>query len=330
MSTIGTGNLNLADYGKRLDPDGKIASITELLSETNPILQDMAWIEGNLPTGHRTTVRTGLPTVAWRLLNYGVASSKSRTMPVTDTIGMLESYGKVDKDLALLNGNTAEFRLSEDRPFIESMNQTMSSTIFYGNTASNPERFLGLAPRYSSLSADNAGNIINGAGAGNTNASIWLVGWGNNTCHGIFPKGSKAGLMAEDLGQDTLTDAAGGEFQGFRTHYQWKAGLALRDWRYVVRIANIDVALLKKDAASGADLVDLMQQAMETIQDMNLGKPIFYMNRTLRSFLRRQVANRGNVNFIFENVAGKMVDKFDGIPVRMSDSLLSTEATVVA
>jgi len=331
MATKGTGNLTLSDWGKRVDPDGSISEIIELLSEANPVLEDMAWLEGNLPTGHKTTVRSGLPSVTWRMLNYGVQPSKSRTVPVTDTAGMLETYAETDKDLVELNGNAAAFRLSEDRAFIQAMNQEMASSIFYSNTKTDPSQILGLSPRYSSLSAENGGNIITGGGSGDDNASIWLVGWGNNTCHGIFPKGSKAGLMAEDLGQETLTDAAGGRYEGYRTHYQWKAGLTLRDWRYVVRIANIDVSNLTKDAtSSSADLVDLMQQSMETIQDLNLGKPIFYMNRTLRSFLRRQVGNRSNVNLTFDTVAGKMITSFDGIPVRMTDSLLSTEATITS
>ena len=51
-------------------------------------------------------------------------------MQVTDSIGMLETYAEVDKSLADLNGNTDEFRLSEDRAFIEAMNQAMAQTLF--------------------------------------------------------------------------------------------------------------------------------------------------------------------------------------------------------
>ena len=84
MATIGANALTLADWAKRLDPQGKVPSIVELLAQTNEILQDMLWVEGNLPTGHRTTVRTGLPTVAWRLLNNGVQPSKSTTAQIDE------------------------------------------------------------------------------------------------------------------------------------------------------------------------------------------------------------------------------------------------------
>lgn len=329
MATVGASNPTIADVAKRLDPGGKIDKIVELLNETNEILDSMTWIEGNLPTGHLTTVRSGLPTVTWRMLNYGVPQSKSRTVQVTDAVGMLEAYAEVDKDLADLNGNTAAFRLSEDRSFIESMSQEMSDTLFYGNTDTDPEEFLGLSYRYNALSgADSAANILNGGGTGSDNTSIWLVIWGPNTIHGIYPKASKAGLQMRDLGEVTLEDAAGGKFQGYRSHYQWKAGLSLRDWRYVVRIANIDVSALTKDASAGADLIDLLQQCVEIPPNLNMGRPVFYVNKTIRSFLRRQITNKSNVNLTLENFAGRKVVAFDGIPMNRSDSILLTEATL--
>jgi len=328
MPTLNDGNPTLADVSKRLDPNGKIDTIVELLNETNEILDDATFIEGNLPTGHRTTVRSGLPTATWRKLNYGVQPSKSRTVPVTDAAGMLEAYAEVDKALADLNGNTSAFRLSEDRAFIESMNQEAADTLFYGDTDTDPEKFMGLAPRFDDTTAENGDNIILGDGSGSDNTSVWLIVWGPNTCHMFYPKGSKAGLQHRDLGERTLEDANGGKYQGYRTHYKWDMGLTLRDWRYVVRIANIDVSNLTKDASSGSDLVDLMTQAIELIPNLGMGRAVFYCNKTVRSFLRRQIKNSNNVLINMEQVAGKKVVTFDGIPVRRSDSILVTEATI--
>lgn len=328
MATLATTAATLLDWSKIQDPDGKIAAIVEILNETNEILEDMLWVEGNLPTGHRTTVRSGLPAVAWRLLNYGVQPSKSRSVQVTDSVGMLEAYSKVDKDLAMLNGNTSAFRLSEDRAFLESMNQTLADTLFYGNASTDPEKFTGLASRYSSLAAENGDNIIDGGGTGADNCSIWLIGWGDQSCHGIFPKGSQAGLQHRDLGEDTATDANGGEYQILRTHYQWKAGITLKDWRYAVRIANIDTSDLTKDAATGADLIDLMTQAIEIMPSTMVGRPVFYCNRTVKSYLRRQIANKDNVNLTLDNAGGKHILNFDGIPVRRVDALTNAEAQV--
>ena len=127
---------NLVDVTKRLEPDGSVAKIAEVLSQFNPILEDIPLVEGNLPVGHRTTVRAGIHTPTWRILNYGVRPTKSTVVQVDDTIGMLEDYGEVDKELAGLNGNTAEFRMSEDTPHLEGMSNLMASTIFYGDRKS--------------------------------------------------------------------------------------------------------------------------------------------------------------------------------------------------
>ena len=331
MATLSSTNPTLADVAARLGPDGKIdPNIVEMLSETNEILDDMTFIEANGFTEHKTTIRSGLPSGTWRKLNYGVQPEKSRTVPIKDSLGMLETYAEVDKALADLNGNSAAWRLSEDRAFIEGLNQTQASTLFYGDSSLDPEKYTGLTPRYSSLSAENGINIVDAGGTGSDNASIWLIVWGPNTCHGIYPKGSPAGLQSRDLGENTLIDAAGGRYQGYRTHYKWDNGLTLRDWRYVVRIANIDVSDLTKNAASGGDLIDLLTQAIELIPNLGMGRPVFYMPRKIRSFLRRQITNKvAAATLTMEEVAGKKVVAVDGIPVRRTDALLLTEARVV-
>ncbi|WP_414446163.1 major capsid protein [Citrobacter europaeus] len=328
MAVKGLTALTLADWGKRVDPNGKIDKITELLSQTNPILEDMLIVEGNLPTGHRTTIRTGLPDATWRLLNYGVPNSKSTTAQVTDSIGMLETYAEIDKSLADLNGNTSEFRLSEDRAFLEAMNQKMAQTLFYGDTSVNPQQFMGLASRYSSKSAGNGQNIIDAGGTGTDNTSIWLVVWGENTVHGIFPKGQKAGLHMEDKGQQTLKDANGGQYEGYRTHYKWDNGLTLRDWRYVVRIANIDVSDLSVPA-SAANIVTQMVKALHRVPNLKMGRAVFYMNRTVAQALDLQSLDKASLALSVKETEGEWWTTFRGIPIRETDAILETEARVV-
>jgi hypothetical protein len=332
MAVLSAIHPTLLDVTKRLDPGGKIDIIAEILNETNPILEDMVWIEGNLPTGHRTTVRTGLPTPTWRKLYGGVQPTKSTTIQITDSTGMLEAYAEVDKALADLNGNTAAFRLSEDRAHIEGMNQEIAQTIIYGNEGTEPEAFTGLSPRFNSLSAANGQNIVQNASIdGSDNASMWLIVWGANTVHGIYPKGSKAGLSVEDKGQVTIenVDGAGGRMEAYRTHYRWDAGLTVRDWRYIVRI-QYDQENLTKDAATGPDLTDLLADAIERIPALSMGRPVIYANRRALSFLRRQTAAKvGNSTLTMDQVGGKKVTHFDGIPVRRLDALTNSEAAVV-
>src|SRR5258707_3776006 len=168
MAAIGNTALTYQDWAKRMDDGYRVASIIELLAQTNEILDDMLVIEGNLPTGHKTTVRTGLPQATWRLLNNGVPNAKSTSAQITDTCGNLETYAVIDKDIADLNGNTAEFRLSEVRAFLEGMSQQVASSYIYGNQHVNPERFTGLAPRYSTVNSPNSQTAANVLDAGGT------------------------------------------------------------------------------------------------------------------------------------------------------------------
>ena len=332
MATLSSIHPTLLDVTKRLDPDGRVDMIAEILTETNEILEDMVMMEGNLPTGHRTTMRTGLPQPTWRKLYGGVQPTKSTTAQITDTTGMLEAYAEVDKTLADLNGNTAAFRLSEDRAHIDGINQEFSSSLFYASEATAPEEITGFAPRFNDLSAENAENIVQESGiSGQTDcSSIWLVVWGNNTCHGIYPRGTTGGLQVDDKGQVTIEDidGSGGRMEAYRTHYCWKVGLTVRDWRYVVRV-QFDSGNLTSTAATGANLIDLMTQAVEIPPQLSVGRAAFYCNRRTKSFLRRQIVEKVSASTLsMDQIAGKHVMTFDGIPVRRVDSILNTETAV--
>jgi len=337
MTTLANTNLTLIDWAKRQDPDSKPARVIELLAQQNEIITDMVMKEGNLPTGHRTTVRSGLPDVAWRKLNYGVQPSKSTTVQVDDTCGMLEAWSVVDKDLAELNGDVGAFRNSEASAFLEGMNQEFAQTLIYGNSGTEPEAFTGLALRYSSLSAANGQNILSGGGAAN-NTSVWLVGWGDNTVHGIYPKGSSAGLTQTDRGLEVVTDAAGGKYEAYHEKFQWKAGLALRDWRYVVRIANVNVADLlaltgTQASTASTELIKLMSRALDRLPMRGGIRPAFYANRTVLSNLRIQALQKSTAALSIQdglNQFGQTIQetRFLGVPVRLVDQILNTEAAV--
>ena len=346
MAVIGNQALTYADWAKRLDDGYKVARVIELLSQTNEILEDMMVVEGNLPTGHKTTVRTGLPQATWRLLNQGVPNAKSTTAQITDACGNLETYADIDKDVADLNGNTQEFRLSEVKAFLEGMSQQVAATLIYGNQFVNPERFTGLAPRYSTATTANsqtANNVLSGGGTGMTNTSIWIHVWGEDTAHGIFPKGKITGLQHRDMGEWPTLDANGNKYQVYRDHFKWEIGYCLRDWRYLVRIANIDITQLT--GVSAANLINLIVRGIYrlptqpvsagTIQTSdtpevraNMGRTVLYCNRVIRTYLDLQAMNKTNVLLRIEEFDGKPITTFRGIPVRTCDAILNNESAI--
>jgi hypothetical protein len=337
MAVLSSTNLTLADWAKRTDPEGRVPVVAELLSQSNEILEDCVFKEGNLPTGERVVIRTGLPAVYWRALNQGIPNSKSTTAQVDEACGILEARSEVDKDLAMLNGNTSQFRLSDDVAFLEAMNQTQATTMFYGNPAIEPKSFLGLAARYSAApgSSGVGQNIIEGGGTSTDNTSVYLVVWGDNTVYCPFPKGSTAGLMHEDLGEQTVYDG-NNRLQAYATRYQWKNGLVVKDWRYVVRIANIDVSDLVGATGTQAntaatDLVKLMARAMYRIPNMSMGRAAFYMNRTVHSGLAVKAMDRSQNVLAVNQGLSQFGTPYSwlsvlGVPCRRVDALINAEA----
>ena len=336
MATFGGNVMNLADWAKSLGPDNQVtADIAELLNQTNEVLSDMGWIEGNLPVGHQMEMRVGLPPVYYRLMNQAVPVGKSEKVPIMEQTAMLEAYSQIDKGLAELGGmaNLAKTRQSEAKAYLESMNQQFVETLFYGSNV-NPASFIGLATRYGAIAgAANAQNVLDAKGVGSTNSSIWLIVWGEETVFGIFPQGSKAGLEHEDLGLETAQGSIDNTnpslMRVYRDHWQWNHGLGLKDWRYVVRIANIDIPTLL--AKTGADVLDLMIRATHHVPNIRAGKAAFYVNRTVFEMLdiakRDAVQSGGQLKY--EVVDGIEMPVFRGIPVRIVDQLLLTESRVV-
>lgn len=340
MATTGNTYLTLADLFKQQDGDGQVTSqIIELLSETNPILQDMIAIECNNGTGHLTTVRTGLPSGTWRKLYQGIQPQKSTNKQVTDSTGMLEARSEIDADLVALSGNSGQFRLNEATAFLEGMNNDMASTLFYGDTDQHPERFMGLAPRFNSYRAvpntpaqDTADQVVHGGGTGADNTSIWMVVWSERTVHGIYPKGTMAGLNRKDLGEIDADDPDGGKYRALAEMFKWHNGLSVRDFRYVVRIANIDVSDLR---AGTLDIYDLMRKGYYRLFQRKVtgGRAAIYCNRDVLEALDAGSTPTKSTSASFVRLSpmevdGREVMGYRGMPVRECDAILNTEAAV--
>ena len=362
-SAIGNGQLTLLDWAKRVDPDGKIGSlpIVEILNRENSIVQDASFVEGNTTTGLLTTLRTGLPAIAFRQLNAGIQPSKSTTKQIHFTAAWMEGLGKVDERLVSMASDGPGLRLSEVSPFMESMGQTIASTMFYGDVRVNPDRFTGLSAYYAALNAgyqrnpealvnpssslpDSGRNVFDcstnsegetfGDPTAGYNTSLWLVCWGEQSITAFFPKGSKAGVSHEDLGRWLVDDGRGigAQYLAWVDIYRANVGLAPRDWRQACRGANIDTNALQSagdDNDQSANLLKNMIQMKNYIQNPNAGRMFFYCNRVVHTYLEIKAMNKFNnmlTNERLEN--GTTLTKFAGIPIRRCDAILNTETQV--
>lgn len=331
MATLGNTFIDLIDVYKMQDGRGQFNPIIEILMEMNPILEDAIAVECNKGTTHLHTVRTGLPTVTWGKLYQGIPNSKGRTAQVEDTTGFVEGLSTIDKRLLELSTNEGAVRLSEAHAYLESMSQEVASKIFYGDTASDPEEFMGLAPRFNDTSASNGNQIIDAGGTGSDNTSIWFVTWGDNQVNLLYPKGTQAGVQREDMGEQRVTDGSGNAYYAKEEKFTWHVGLAVKDWRYVSRIANIDVSDMQ---AGSVALYDFMRKAYYQLQNRRVagGKIAIYCNRDVLEALDALATNAGaSDNFVRlkpMEIEGKEVMTYRGIPIRETDALLNTEAQV--
>jgi hypothetical protein len=342
MAALSSALPTLLDVTKRMDPNGTIADVGEVLQKYNEILDDIGWKEGSLPTGEQITIRTNKPTPTFRLLNAGVVPNKSTSGQVVETCAIMEDRSHVDVDVANLNGDAMAFRASEDVAIIQAMSDTLATTLIYGDTSVDPEQFNGLAARYFSLTSTHVtyANIIDAGGTGSDNTSIWLCCWSPQTLYGIFPKGSKAGLVQIDEGIQTLlvNSTTGAYMRAYVTFFQWKCGFAIKDWRSVVRICNIDISDLETASDSSdtsANILKFMSQALDKLPPNMSGRKVFYMNERVRSMLRVKMLNKSNLLLRMDELkaAGTVprpdgVLTFLGVPCRRIDAILNTETQI--
>jgi len=330
MATLGATAVTLSNVIQAQDPDGKVARMIPYLKKFNAIIGDMLWKEGNLQTGHQTTIETGYPDSTWRQFNAGTQPSKGTQAQVTDTCGMLSQVGEVDKDLAELNGNSPAFLMQKNKKHLYAMGNDLATALFYANQATDPTKITGLAPRYNSFSTDPdliGYNVLNGGGTESANTSIFMVGWGDDSIAGIYPKGSKGGLEVRNKGIETKTLSDGSMLEVYRTFYSQKPGLSVMNWKQGVRICNIDVGDLTTDASTGAKLLELMTTGYYRLQDRGAAVSI-YCNTTILEYLHHQALNKAS-NVRVEEVDGEPVVMWLGKPVKECQAILNTESKVV-
>ncbi len=330
MSVLSALYPTLSDVTRQIGPDGKVVSdIVDILTPVNECLDDFVFLPTNNKMSHRTTTLAGMSAPTWRKL-YGFTSPTKATFEnVVDSCGMLEDYSHIDKDLADMSGDPKQTRRNQDMIKVKSFNKTVNEATFYSNDAlDTPEQILGLSPRFADddSTSENYQNIIKDSN-GTPDTSMWLCVWGPESGFHLYPEGTQAGLSMTDDGVYQDTNGTGGYRKLYQTHFTWKLGLCIRDWRYFVR-CQFAIGSVLKSGATQVDLIDLMTQMLELPPNLTAGRTAFYANRTTKSFLRRQIANKVAASTLtMETVMGRHVMTFDGIPVRRCDALVSTENT---
>jgi hypothetical protein len=335
MAALGTTLVTMADVAK--SKDKKIGNVAEVLVQHNPALNDIPYMEMNEGTRHIEEIRSALPAVYYRKANQAIPASKTTTEERTFTAAHFESKSQLDQAVAMRGGadRVAYNRWNQAQGHIQAHAIEHADLMFYGSPTDDARKVAGFADIFSTLSASEAtsAQILDAGGTTNDLTSIYLVLWGERSVFGIYPKGTQSGLKRTDrstggnLVQINALDVNGnaGNFWGYEEQFEIDHGLVVKDYRQVVRICNIDPALLI--AGTGPDLIELMAKALYTVDSLENGTPVFYMNRTLEAWLDLQsmgkVGAGGGVTY--ENYQGKPILHFRKVPVRRADALVNTE-----
>lgn len=334
MAVLAITHPTILTRQKMENPNGTIADIVPILAETNELLKDFAVVECNDGTSHVTTLDSSIPTPTWRQINGGVQPATGATEQVVDSCGMLYSLSECDKVLADKGGQSSEFRAQLLRQHAQGMAEELASAFVYANSNATPLKFMGLAPRFASQATgvEQGENILTSAATPDStdNTSIWIIGSSPRTIHLIVPKGLPTGMKHTPYGEVMIEniDGSGGRMPGYRDMLEQHIGLVVRDWRYVVRI-QYDLEDVVASGATGPVLKNLIRKGLRrlpSLSDVNVG---IYMNRDSLDAMDLQANNDPALAFpTVEDAYGKMVQSFQGFPIRRVDAILSTETGI--
>lgn len=325
---VGNDGLTMLDIMKRLNPDGSLAtSMIELMAQENGLLKDAVWQQGKLNTGDRILRRSSVPQPEFRRMNAGVGTGKSLTDQVDESVGLMETLSIVDVRLAKLGGNPAAVRATEDMAFREGFNNLWETTMWYGNTATDPDQWLGFAPRFAASSGVAfSGQVVKSdiTASGNDQHSAWFIDWGVDSVCAIYALGNDGTLHIEDLGVELVTDADGKRFRAYRTAFDWECGLKVANPLHVVRVPNIDTSAI---VASGNLLVTSLVKGYHQLR--RGGKTVCYMDPFTAAFLHLQaISGAINGTLTIADPSGMPVTMICGVPVRISQGLKATESAI--
>ena len=298
--------------------------IIEELVQYNELLLDAPLVEANEGTVHSTLVRTAIPHGEHRGYNQGVGKSSSQTKTIKDVISNIEIYSQVDKQLVDESAHPEAVMMSEQVAFIEGLSQDMADDLIYGNHEADERYTNGLATRYNSTQSGQSKNCISLGGTGNALTSIYLIKWATDKAHLIYPKGSKnAGVEYNFLGEQTVKDANGGEYQAYRAHYRVARGLAVRNSMSVIRLCNIDVTA----NGIGDKIAEYVVKNMGKLARGG-GTVSIACNAEVKGILNWAANQKVNVLYPSEDPWGNSVLKIGEGRIRECPSILLTESAV--
>ena len=171
------------------------------------------------------------------------------------------------------------------------------------------------------------------ANAGAKNTSAFLVGWGTHATSGIYPKNSQAGLKQRDLGEQTVQDKDGNEYQALVSLFTWKAGLAVGDIRANAAVRNIDTEKINGSMKSEdkLKLIEKFVLAKNRIRNLQSRekKVVMYVSESLYNWFEIYLLDKNNVHVTRQELAADVPRLFfGGIEIKKCDAISDEETAL--
>ena len=361
MATINSRYPSLVDISARA---GVVPSrIIEQAGQMNPMLEDGPALPCNRGTSHETTVRTGLPSGIWGMLYQGIPEDKSEVQNFRHTPGYLEGAIQVDRKVvdevennpayASMSGDARANAIGMERTrimqdelgaYAQGLSIQAADALLYGDQKINPKGITGFMPFFNTTSGQNGSQIVDAGGMGADNTSMMMITWHETTCHFIYPSGGKnrAGFTASPVEKtfayDKISEATGvgTRYDTYRQKVRWDLGLTPKDWRYIVRLANIDVSALMSDGRAEnptVNLINLMDSGYyrHHARRADVGKTCWYGGTTIIEYLDYQARNTPKNLWLSFQQTGVNADEVlmhRRRPIKESDAFRHTEGRV--
>lgn len=322
MATL-TGEYTLTDIKSMHDPDGNVAKVIDVLSEVNGVMEDAIWMEANDMTSHVVTQALTDDVGSAGVINEGVPYEEVKTKQIREQMEIFESYSRVDERLISKSKSPELVRSQKNMQHVRGMGKNWHKRFFYGDQSESPANVNGLASRFNDLGMD---NVVGAGGSGSDTTSIWLVQWGEEGLHLVYPRGEATIIEEEDMGKQLVSDTKG-VYTALVSHYMINWGMVVSDERAVQRIANIETS----GTSNIFDEDDLINAINRLPDPNNLERTRIYVNRSVRSQMQVALKDKTNVYYTMDDgngLSGGPVLRFQGIPVKLVDKLLATETAI--
>lgn len=323
---------SLADVFTQTDGKGNITSkVIELLAPACDLINDAYVGECNSKDSNVSIIRTSMPEPEFRAYYQGAAKTSSKTRKVVDTCGQLTDYSVVDKTLCDRQKNPGQFRLNEAKAHLMGFQKKIMKTMLYGDTKNSPLGFDGFARRYSKIDTKENSigkQIIDGGATSGDCTSVFFITFGENDTKLLYPEGSKAGIIHQNLGEVTEKDENNKEYQAYKDYWEWTVGLAVGNYKSNARIANISVEKLRSGEVDVESLLLDAYYAIDDDREKGSNNTFIYASKEFYKALHKKILNKTNVNLTYGDVGGKKILQFIDIPLRSCKEISMAESVV--